>query len=285
MKALMFLLVFLFTSSAQADFLPENNLHLMDNLDAEGGTTEEEFNAVIAEAKEFYGSIFEGHDVNLVIIPDWESSVVNASAFQSGDDWKVRMFGGLARREEVTRDGFALVLCHEIGHHLAGFPKYARSWAATEGQSDYFSTLSCARNLWRLTTERNEKAEIEIGAYPRQLCDDAFAFGDQNSANICYRSMLAGQSLANLLAALGGADTPSFGSIDINVVPKTSGSHPAAQCRLDSYVAGALCQSDFDLGLIPKSEKIASENSCHILSNYRHGLRPRCWFKPSLLGD
>ena len=29
------------------------------------------------------------------------------------------MYGGLARRAEVTEDGFAMVLCHELGHHVS----------------------------------------------------------------------------------------------------------------------------------------------------------------------
>jgi hypothetical protein len=34
------------------------------------------------------------------------------------------MFGGLARHELVTDDGFMMVVCHETGHHLGGAPRY-----------------------------------------------------------------------------------------------------------------------------------------------------------------
>src|SRR6478609_9034269 len=64
--------------------------------------------------------------------------------------YRVHMYGGLARRPEVTPDGFTLVVCHEVGHHFGGYP-FVRDayWAANDGQADYFSTLACARRLWQ----------------------------------------------------------------------------------------------------------------------------------------
>ena len=52
----------------------------------------------------------------------------------SFNKWVVAMFGGLARRPEVTKDAFQFVVCHEVGHHLAGWP-FAYDWASNEGQS------------------------------------------------------------------------------------------------------------------------------------------------------
>jgi Zn-dependent protease with chaperone function len=53
------------------------------------------------------------------------------------------MFGGLARDPLVTKDGFSAVICHEIGHHIAGAPRKGFSWASNEGQADYFATTKC----------------------------------------------------------------------------------------------------------------------------------------------
>jgi len=280
MKTVLFLCAFLYSFSAYGDFLPPNDLYLQDNLEADSGITEEDFNAAIDEAIAFYAPVIVGHEAELKVNRLWDNSTVNASASQSGTTWTVNMYGGLARREEVTKDGFALVLCHELGHHLGGFP-FVFDWAANEGQSDYFSTLSCARQLWSDDEEKNLKAGEAIGDYPRQLCDDAFFGAAQNKINVCYRSMLGGLSLANLLGALGGSDAVSVGTPDIKVLAKTNGRHPAAQCRLDTYVSGALCQSDFDFSLIPETEASSALNTCHRSSGYRHGLRPRCWFHPA----
>lgn len=82
----------------------------------------------------------------------------NASAQRMGSTWVVNMYGGLARHNEITIDGFALVLCHEIGHHLGGAPKYGgfNTWGTNEGGSDYFATLKCLRRIFQ--NDDNTKA-------------------------------------------------------------------------------------------------------------------------------
>ena len=77
---------------------------------------------------------------------------MNAFAKQGASTWEVHMYGGLARHQAVTADGFALVVCHELGHHLGGAPQkvdwFGRlRWASNEGQADYWGTAKCFRKL------------------------------------------------------------------------------------------------------------------------------------------
>lgn len=40
----------------------------------------------------------------------------------------------------MTRDGLALVICHELGHHFGGAPKSTvplKKWNSYKGQVDY----------------------------------------------------------------------------------------------------------------------------------------------------
>ena len=270
----------LLSTLALGDFLPPNDLHLEDNLFFDGGVTEEEFHEAIDEAEEYYADVVASQGGRLAFNRNWKSSTVNASASQFFGTWNVNMYGGLARRPEVTKDGFALVVCHELGHHLGGFP-FTSSWAANEGQSDYFATLSCARELWSDDIEVNELAADLIPDYPKALCDERYFADGQDRMNLCYRSMLAGNSLANLLGALRKVSV-DWETPDPKTVKRTSHSHPAAQCRLDTYMAGALCDSEFDPNIIPRSEKVAASGSCHIVNGDEDGLRPRCWFSPKL---
>jgi hypothetical protein len=116
----------------------------------------------------------------------------------------------------------------------------------------------------------------------RAKCDAAHE--SDADRDICYRAMVAGKSLADLLGALGG-QTVSFDTPDTSVVSRTNNDHPAAQCRLDTYVAGAICGSDrWDYNLIPGKE-MAQHNSLEAQQEaYDHscaegeGARPRCWF-------
>jgi hypothetical protein len=277
------------TTAAHASFLPPNNLHLQDNRRAATNVTEAQFNATIDEAIAYYGPFLkENFNANFKVNRLWTDSTVNASATQSGNTWTVNMYGGLARRPETTQDGFALVLCHEIGHHLGGYP-FSSNWAADEGSADYFSTLSCARDLWKNQKAKNALSRELITAYPKSLCDAQYS--NEDDQNLCYRTLLGGKSLGSLLAALGGTKA-AYETPDKKVVSSTVHTHPAGQCRLDTYIAGALCTQDFDPSVIPgkdlgskrnsKDAEAASGRFTCLRTEFKVGPRPLCWFKPLL---
>ena len=93
--------------SAFASFLPENDLHLQD-IPEGAGLTEQEFNDVIDLAEEFYAPLLkESYGVTAKFNRLWSTNTVNANASQRGRTWIVNMYGGLARRPEITPDGFA----------------------------------------------------------------------------------------------------------------------------------------------------------------------------------
>lgn len=276
-------------TASYADFLPPNKLHLQDNKNRAANMTQAEFDSIIDEAIAFYGPFLkQNFNATFKVNRYWSNSTVNASATQFGKTWTVNMYGGLARRPEATPDGFALVLCHEIGHHLGGYP-FASSWAADEGSSDYFATLSCARDLWKSQVEKNALSREIITAYPKSLCDSKWT--EEADQNLCYRSLLAGRSLGSLLAALGGTKA-EFTTPDKSIVKATNHSHPAGQCRLDTYIAGALCGQEFDPAVIPgkdlgsKRNTVAAEEASGrftcLRTEFTEGTRPLCWFKPLL---
>lgn len=279
----------LVAGSAQGSILPDNNLYLQDCLDCEAGITEAQFNQVIAKARTLYTEVIRGLGGTLNIRGNWGDSTVNASASQLFGTWQVNMYGGLARRPEVTVDGFTLVLCHELGHHLAGMP-YVSSWGADEGQSDYFATNHCAQLFWQDDVAGNEAARATIHEIPKSRCDAIW--GTEAEQNLCYRAMLGGKSLADLLGALGGT-TANWNTPDTREVTTTDHAHPAAQCRLDTYMAGAVCVADYDRDVIPgkrngrgyndrQAEEDAARFACTAQGQHSDGLRPRCWFKPTL---
>lgn len=265
-------------TQAQADFLPENDLHLQDSVEYTGNVTEEEFNAIIDQAEEIFVPIAAAHGGKLKIKRDWEKTTVNASANRFLSNWFVNMYGGLARRPEVTRDGFNMVLCHELGHHLAGFPfRIASSWGANEGQSDYHATLACTRLMWKDQHEENARFRATVAATPKKLCDERN--DSEAEQNLCYRQMMAGYSTAALVAVLTKGEF-SFETRDTKVVDRTSSAHPSAQCRLDTFVAGTLCKAQFNYDVIPKKEEASNEVACLNSHGDELAVRPRCWFAP-----
>ncbi len=275
-------------SKRVCDFMPKNDLHLFDNVKRIATIDEADFNARIDQVEKIYAPIFAAHGAKLVVERKWTDPTVNAYADQRGTNWTVSMFGGLARRAEVTGDGFSLVICHEVGHHLGGYPFYSSDWAATEGQSDYFATQACAKMLWSDQKEENAKFRGAVPELVAQKCDAAYANPDEQ--NLCYRSAMGGKSLASLLAALGRTGEPKFETPDPKVVTRTNSAHPAGQCRLDTYFQGGLCTKAFDQAVIPgKSGSTGSNNAdaeneadkfaCGGKAGSADGVRPACWFK------
>ncbi len=273
--------------------LPPNRLHLADRVDAPSNITEARFNQIIDEMMAPWVQIAKLQGVTLTVDRKWNDPTVNAFAAQSGMTWKVAMFGGLARRPEITEDGFALVVCHELGHHFGGYAYVSNTdWAANEGEADYFSTDVCARYVWGQQTQRN-MAYRSLGNIPpvvNQSCTSVWST-NQNAQGWCVRVASAGLSLAKLLAALGGEPVPSFDTPDKTQVATTDPEHPKGQCRLDTYFQGALCPKKWDMKTIPAKGFPAGENSasaeleamkysCFTKENFKLGTRPLCWFKP-----
>jgi hypothetical protein len=280
--------------SAGASTLPPNNLHLQDRVNRIANITEAQFNEIIDPIIARWAPMAQAHGGQLKAVKNWNSSTVNASAMQPllfGNTWKVNMYGGLARRPEITKDAFALVVCHELGHHFGGFVLKGNTWAANEGQADYFATQVCAREIWQSQRDVNAEYRDQVPAAAKEACDHAWSTAEEQ--DLCYRTTVAGQSLANLLAALGTQAEPLFETPDESQVSSTNHEHPAAQCRLDTYLAGATCDKAFDLNKIPgrkhaagqsstAAEREAYNYSCATADGYTSAFRPRCWFKPAL---
>ncbi|MCJ8277860.1 MAG: hypothetical protein MJK18_13540, partial [Bdellovibrionales bacterium] len=221
----------------------------------DSNVTKAQFDAVIDKAQKFYEPIVRDQGGRLSISGDWSDDTVNATASQFFGFWRVNMYGGLARHPDMTLDGFSLVICHEMGHHLGGFPFYKRNvgfggvWAANEGQSDYYTTFVCARALWADEVATNAEYRDTVPAFVQDACASAWETTEEQ--DLCYRINAGSQSLANTLATLADDVVPQFDTPDTNKVEEIQDSHPAAQCRLDTYFAGSICKADFDINFIP----------------------------------
>lgn len=257
-------------------FIPKNTLHLDKESFAQGGITEVQFNQVIDKVEKIYSSVVTDAGANLIMNRKWKDNTVNASAEQKGKDWHVNMFGGLAKFRTITVDGFTLVLCHELGHHIGGSPKYKErlTWATNEGQADYWGTIKCLRRVWDL--ENNEEAikPLKVSKFLASRCVQEWKTTQEQA--LCIRTGQAGNSVAGLFSALGRTPPPWFERPDQSEVEETNDLHPRAQCRLDTYFQGALCEKTFKEDTSFESEVTGT---CHRLNGDTKGLRPACWFK------
>ncbi len=257
-------------------FLPPNSLKIGPSAFGATNVTEEKFNSVLNRIENFYRPVFAKRGARLVVQRSWSDGTVNAYADQSGTDWYIKMFGGMARHPAITADGFLLIACHEIGHHLGGAPKYPGRWASNEGQSDYFATLKCLREMFAPDDNVEIVRTLNVPAAVTRNCESSF--GSAGEIAICSRSAMAGFAAAKVMQALGGSPNIAFGTPDPRVVSATDDRHPAAQCRLDTYYGGAICP-------VAASEPLSNTNpnvgTCAVETGAKRGTRPLCWYRPS----
>ncbi len=260
-------------------FVPENDLQIPISVNQVGGLTEAQFNTVLDTVQSVYGPIIATKGGNLSISRQWSNNTVNASAQQSGSTWIINMFGGLARHPDITIEGFALVACHELGHHIGGAPKIAgwfNVWATNEGGSDYFATLKCLRRIFNDQENEEFVKNTTIDPVLKEKCE--MIYSNIPERNLCMRSGMGGMSVSLLFKALkSDTVTPAFNTPDPSVVTKTNDRHPDPQCRLDTYFQGTICPRSIDDDV---SNDDANAGVCSLPNGNVEGVRPLCWYKP-----
>lgn len=241
-----------FLYPSQCHLFPSNNLRIP--VEQNTGISEEVFKRVLSEVQATYDPIVSTSGKKLVLKNKWSDDTVNSDTIEHGNTWTINAYGGLARYKGMDADAYMLVLCHEMGHHLGGYPKYQEifkmSWASNEGEADYFATLKCFRQMTL-----------------------------KDNANSRKRAIAAGFKLADILRDLDDEPAISLDTPDKTEVAETNDEHPGAQCRLDTYYAGVICTAALQTPLSDSDPKIGacSEEAGEVI-----GVRPHCWYKPQL---
>jgi hypothetical protein len=273
------------TLDGNEGFLPENKLLIPESPSSVHGLSETQFQALIHRVEGVYTPIFAKIGKTYKIIPKWKSGKVNAYARRSGNISEVHLYGGFARHPKMTPDGFTLVICHETGHHLGGAPSTLigageiglKLWMSSEGQADYFATLKCAREVWKGDDNITLMAKKAIPQIVTERCQKAFDHAEEIA--LCQRTALAAQEIGTTLAALMHSSEPSLDTPDPHVVRFMKTTHPKAQCRVDTYFAGAVCSKSKDIPLSTTDVRIGT---CTQESGEILGVRPLCWYRPSV---
>jgi len=259
-------------------FVEENDLSIPISVFQTGGITEVEFNEVLDTLTTHFAPVIAARGGTLSINRRWSDATVNASAQRNGSTYLINMYGGLARHPATTRDFFMLVACHELGHHIGGAPKYSgwTNWASNEGGSDYYATLRCMRTVMPEIENEEYVKNTELDPYLVGKCDSVYP--SEAERNLCKRIGMAGIQGGYFFQALRNEPViPRLDTPDTRVVSRTSDSHPATQCRMDTYFQGALCLHDASVEL---SETDPTVGTCNESAGFVDGVRSRCWFKP-----
>lgn len=145
-------------------------------------------------------------DHNLVVRLESMSPRVNAEILKEKEVVSIIVWGGMLSHPKLTPAALTLLLCHELGHFLGGPPLKSRNgWSSTEGQSDYFSTSECMKEI-----------------------------GDTDEAEFIQAAI----ALTSIYAQVTGQSLPSPDRCEEREVVRTNYGYPSAQCRLDTLIAG-----------------------------------------------
>ena len=106
-----------------------------------------------------------------------------------------------------------------------------------------------------------------------QPCD---IYPNKKDQMICDRTIEAGKAVTAMFADMRGIRIPQVYTPSAKIVRYTSHTHPAPQCRLDTFVAGAVCEKSFDeeISSVDYSKGYCTRESSSV------GYRPSCWFAP-----
>jgi hypothetical protein len=293
MKTLMILGFILTTSTSlacpindEAELTKVKSFNIINwNLNTRASTstvTLADYNAAFTKVRNIYTPIFLTQGYTLLLEGDWNNAVEEAYSTTKKNNpnrRKVYVSGGFARKPLMTKDTLLSTLCHEIGHHLGGYPKYPNtSWpASSEGQSDYFATAKCLKLV--MTDEQVTNEEVaNKSAVPEFVKDDCTKqFETKDAQNLCVRLAIVSE---RMVKTLKHEDLESFfylGGFDNSTTDIMQYSHPEAQCRLGTLYQGALCNVNPNISFSDTEELTGS---CHPKNGHDVGARPLCWFLP-----
>lgn len=261
------------------EFLPKNNIQIAVGDKIANDMTKEKFYALIERVESLFQPSFAKVGAVLKVNRRWDDPAVDANASQwPNGNWRVSMYGGLARHPLINDDGFMMVLCHEIGHHIGGAPRSNDNtyWSSAEGQSDYFASLKCFRRVIENDDNITIVKSMQIDPTATQRCQEIYK-SPQDIA-LCQRVAMAGKTVAVFIASKTETPNIQLTTPDNRRVSKTNEDHPDPQCRLDTYFQGSLCDKSLNEEV---SHDDPSVGTCHAKAGFKIGLRPTCWYKPS----
>ncbi len=256
------------------------SLKLNVDLMGEENLTEADFNSVVARIKDHFTPIFLAKGKTLNVNSSWTVPLNNALATEDFRGSNVFFFGLFTKNKYMTKDAFLFVGCHEIGHHLGGFPKNTGSmaWATIEGQSDYFAAAKCYREILKNDPENANAETLILPESVKEKCKAQYA--DEEGYRICLRSARTAEDVGKILDYIS-TSTERPETFLLEPVPaavvKTVSSHPKAICRTHTIMEASLCHVASDIDISETDETVGI---CHPKNGDTLGNRPLCWFKP-----
>lgn len=242
----------------------------------------------IVEMASGYSSYFGG-DLEHQLFPE-EDELQAMANFDGGEGWILKVMGGMLRQRNLSQDGFYSVLCHELGHFVAGYPYKAdlffssRFGASAEGAADYFTMAVCLPRLFQDETQQNLLA-TENGA-ERHVNHCRLRYGDPNRIGVCVRSLRAAEEIEFIHLDQRGMNINDHIQEPSLTVFVTEQNHPRYSCRIANYYRAALCPSNYPSDSIPAFDdqrnyaQVMELQDQYFCEQDPLARRHSCWYHP-----
>lgn len=241
---------------------------------------------VIKEIESIYLPAQSELGLNLKFQIDNDSTSEYAKAERDGSNAVVTVSSIMLASPRLSPDGLRMIICHELGHVLGGFPRrhVPMEWSgsvahdglsetSSEGQADYYASLVCFR---RVVAGQNHTSLLPIKPLPTRavkLCNASHG-AQTEAALICLRAAAAADNMLQLTKDFA----ISFESPNDKIAEKLiSDSYPDRQCRLDTFLSGAICKTPIqtDKSGLALDFNNSNLNECA----QTEGRRPPCWYR------
>lgn len=205
--------------------------------------TEDDFNEVIDQIENLYSnSLDEKIKVERYWRPQGERDSAIRFPYITLENPIVKITGLVPQSGFISKDAFALLICHEFGHHLGGSPKLGArkliQWSTAEGQADYWAASECLKKYIRKDNGEKILGEMNGPLQIQEKCKKNFV--TENDIFTCYRGAMAALSLASYFTSLGskieiGTHAPATPQLVRAFRIDTF----RDQCRIETFLAGS----------------------------------------------
>jgi hypothetical protein len=274
----LFTILFAFSSLNLFAIIPAENIkYPVYNKDLFKQLNENDLNEITDRILKIYSDFTKkNYNAKIVFNKNWNDDQVSAYATRPVDgEFHVTVSGGIVRAKGMTKDSLALVLCHELGHHLGGAPRTAlyNGWPSSEGQADYFASAKCLKKYF--FELQNDEVDITSNIPEKVIQDCNASYPNFTDMKICVRTILASLDFANFLNQLPSAKIPvKLETPDTKVVKGTNiNDYPRPQCRFDTLYSGALCTISADI-----KTSLEDPGAGYCMDPTKPGIRPKCWY-------
>lgn len=237
---------------------------------------ESQFIEISQKVAALYEPSIKAKGNNLLLRLFWnDSKMAYANNFvPEYKQYEVTISGDYTQTPDLTPDAFSLIVCHEFGHLFGGAPYTNPYRSSNESQADYYSTLKCFKKL--VADDYNLLFVLKQGSLitseMQNQCKQVYSQWESDYY-ICLRGMLAAETL---IRSRNPEANVSISKKDLEKVDYNIFDHYGSpQCRLDSLVAGLLCNAKGNV-----SNKDYHKGTCTKESGHKFGIRPRCSFNP-----